>query len=751
MKSILTSIIMGAFFCFPSWCLESDESIAHFKPEGRWMGDLHPFFREGEWQVFCFTTPAEPLRAHLYRMESSRFVSDDLVHWHEKPLEHSDPQKAWWTEGIVEKDGQVFSFYSCLWGNEGINLALSSDGTHWDDYEDNPIIPASHLRLPHVRSPFIYYDKTESEYWMVLSVVTESAGERPGWVPHNYAGAYYYCTSKDLMNWSPLKELYAPENINIPECPELFPLDGRYYLLGSPFLGDTVGQGVYRVADSPTGPWTQARTETIDGVNVLAPNTGTDGKRRLFFGWIPTYENNQDNGALQWGGHLAFPRELHAAKDGTLLARLPEDFIALRGDPFVLTPSKSWGAAATASSAHIQLPAGSDFGEVQFDGAGSHFELRAMLEFGPDCPEAGVVVKAGDREDFAGYEVAVDLARQKLVLRRHLDRRREIVSQDISLRPGKPVEIRVFVDGTIIEAFLDGRFCLAGRAHQQPAAQRVGFYSKYGAFEARDIQVFQLKDVRTGKEANPVDLAPTPAQGTAAPGNALLLPRMTAHCYTPFVPSLNPQDGLTLECWAKPTEGTSGATRDLIIKGDGPGSEMHYGLSITRGNALEFFFRTETGSIIRCTSPYHMIEDGKWVHLAAVLDPGKKEIRLYRNAELLAVKPSISGNLDINDSSALRLGFPSGSQRFTPFLGLIDEVRLWSVPRSAKQISNALHGLPEPLTADALVLCWTFDEEQKGSEVQNYATYYPNLAPALHAGQAWPFDGARLFNENAPR
>jgi len=409
------------------------------------------------------------------------------------------------------------------------------------------------------------------------------------------------------------------------------------------------------------------------------------------------------------------------------------------------------GASWETGKDSVKVARGSDYAEILLDGVYSHFEMRATLTFSSDCLNAGFVFRTGNREGFAGYEVAVDMAHQQMLLRRHLDRRRAIVAQDIMIAPDTQVELRVFVDGTIVEAFLDNRFSLAGRAHVTSTADRIGFYSDCGEFEASGIEGYDLKDIRakTAAEA-PVNLVPPPDAATASLGKSILFPRMTASVYTPYGPQLNPTDGLTLECWLKPTKGAGRARRDVIIKGDGPETKWHYGLSLLRDDSIEFFFCTPSREIIRCVSPPTAVSEGVWCHVAAVLDSAGHEARLYKNGKLIKKESNVPGALDTENRGALRLAFASGTPEYNPYLGLIDEVRIWTLPRSDADVVQDMSGRLQNVSEPGLAVYWKFEEGKTGTAEQKYASYCPNAVTAHPDFKAWLYDGACLFAENAP-
>jgi beta-fructofuranosidase len=106
------------------------------------------------------------------------------------------------------------------------------------------------------------------------------------------------------------------------ECPELFELKGRWYLVYSRFSEDAAT--VYRIADDPRGPWRVPDRETFDGRRWYAAKSMPTTGARVFFGWVHDRDGATDTGAWLWGGDFTVPREVTATASGALQPRLPE-------------------------------------------------------------------------------------------------------------------------------------------------------------------------------------------------------------------------------------------------------------------------------------------------------------------------------------------------------------------------------------------------------------------------------------------
>jgi hypothetical protein len=125
---------------------------------------------------------------------------------------------------------------------------------------------------------------------------------------------------------------------------------------------------------------------------------------------------------------------------------------------------------------------------------------------------------------------------------------------------------------------------------------------------------------------------------------------------------------ISLEAWIRPTALPNGATRMGIFDNDG-----QYGLFLLR-----------TGLTCLDVTATTAIAAGRWTHVACTYDGGVG--RIYVDGAQVAMtgggSPLGAGNAS---GSALGGNSPSGDT----MVGLIDQVRVWTVARTAQQICSA--------------------------------------------------------------
>jgi beta-fructofuranosidase len=303
-------------------------SIYRRPKDGAPAGDAIPFTFDGVYHLFHLSSPpGTVVYPHRVRTTWRHVRSCDLLTWEElppalRPGEAGEPDAdGVWTGSLVEADGVFHVFYTGhKLGSDSpqtICHATSSDLVHFEKDPANPVLrPTSHFEAVDWRDPFLLWNEEEQVYWMLIACRLRAG---PKW----RRGCIALATSPDLITWSvEPAPLYAPMNTYCLECPELFELKGRWYLVYSRFSEDAAT--VYRIADDPRGPWRVPDRETFDGRRWYAAKSMPTTGARVFFGWVHDRDGATDTGAWLWGGDFTVPREVTATASGALQARLPK-------------------------------------------------------------------------------------------------------------------------------------------------------------------------------------------------------------------------------------------------------------------------------------------------------------------------------------------------------------------------------------------------------------------------------------------
>lgn len=445
----------------------------HFKPQNGWMGDIHPVYANGKWNLLYLEVPNEPDRNGLDGVKQSMIFSNDLVSWKQEQVKNTLEQRPWWAIGNFYENGKLYSVYNDILG-QGYGMDVSNDLKTWVSGGDI-------LKYTYVpgepRDPYLFKNDLTNEYWLVFAVNKQNI------IGKVSSGAFYYSKSKDLESFSMPELLYDPGNINVPECPEIFKFGDKYYLIGS-WGTDRVGTARYRISEKPEGPWETPLIDRLDSTEVMAGNSTSDGNRRIMFGWIPTYSGRIDNGDWQWGGHLALPRELYPSDDGSrLFVKAPKELDNIRKSilyditgtvpEFDRVLGDGW---YTSKKGFLKNP-NSDYGEVWLSNEYSNFDISFNLSLDGNCPGAGFVFRCGN-QSFDGYEIYFDVNQQRIVLRNHFEKRKIICETPADIKPGINMPVRIIIDGDIVEVFFDNKYVLAGRVQTFTSVNKIGFFTE---------------------------------------------------------------------------------------------------------------------------------------------------------------------------------------------------------------------------------------------------------------------------------
>jgi beta-fructofuranosidase len=400
-------------------------------------------------------------------------VSEDLQNWRElEPAVSPGPEGSYdaggiWTGSVVETDGIFYLFYTAhdpgSPNPQTICLATSQDLQTFERHPGNPLVlPTAGCESIDWRDPYVFYNEDEGTWWMLIAA---RRNDGPRW----NRGCIMLATSDDLVTWQVEDQpFYDPGDTFCPECPELWPLDGRWYLVYSRF-SEQVGT-VFRVADSPCGPFRIPVRDELGGRRWYAAKSAPWQGGRAFFGWVHDAVD-QPGGARRWlwGGDFALPRIATSAKTdvGPVLQVRSAVEPAANARMGALT-NREIGAAGSHGSAEVSavLPA------------------RALIDVTfavDDVAAAGVDLMQASTD--SSVRLTLDLVRRRASLTlepQPLDdfwadltgRRaqyREVdgpVLAEAGLLPGRsgdPYAVRIVLDGEILEVYVDDDVALTHR------------------------------------------------------------------------------------------------------------------------------------------------------------------------------------------------------------------------------------------------------------------------------------------------
>ncbi len=473
-------------------------------------------FWQGRWHLFYQGYPPEDPRQHW-----GHAVSDDLIHWRDLPYAiYPDPEECCFSGATLVEDDRVIAMYH---GTQvGNMVAVSSDPLllNWEKVTGQPVIPKPEPdgspQQYTVFDPCIW--KKDGVYF-ALSAGTVNEG--PG---GKRVAADFLFRSKDLVVWEYLHPLTEGDRFTLVgddgACPYFWPIGDRHMLLffshmsgGQYLLGDydverdklvVTSHGLFNFGPStPSG--------------VHAPSATPDGQG----GIIVVFNMNPGLPTEGWDQIMTLPRRLTLAGGDEVRIAPAGDIESLRYDHVRVEAT--------------ELPANE---EVVLEGIeGSALELIVELDPGEASMVELNVLRSPEREEYTriaffkdrGFRVQRTSAQPGALLHsgqpavrprsqpRPVEVRESLITLDTSyastlpgalsrapetapflLEPDEPLQLRVFIDRSVVEVFANGKQCVAARVYPgRRDSTGVGLRAQGSAAQLRSLDAWKMKNIYT--------------------------------------------------------------------------------------------------------------------------------------------------------------------------------------------------------------------------------------------------------------
>ena len=440
----------------PAYHYVNPESILN-DPNGLcyWQGRYHLFYQ---------TCPPQDSRQHW-----GHAVSDDLVHWADLPLAiyPGIEEKVYSGSTLVEED-RVIAFYQGT--SAGSMAAVSCDPLllNWEKIDGCPVIPnlpeeAVNERPSRVYDPFLW---REDEGYYALT-----GGYVGGELFDNCRVIEHLFFSQDLRRWIYLGDFIDGDLFTDPgedgSVPYFWPIGDKHILLfASHQRGSQYLLGDYDRERHRFKPFAHGRfnfNQLMHG-GVHAPSATPDGNGGIFVIHNINWAKPNDD----WDQIMSLPRRLGLDSQNRLTVDPVEALETLRMKHRRLEEQV--------------LAANTD---VVLDGIAGR-EMELMIRIDPqDAREICVEVC---RSPEAEETTAIRFLQDGYLEQRHLGERycehalvldstRSSLLADVLARPpeiapftlakGETLELRIFVDRSVVEVFANGTQCLAVRVYPQ--------------------------------------------------------------------------------------------------------------------------------------------------------------------------------------------------------------------------------------------------------------------------------------------
>jgi len=455
---------------------DRDRPMYHFVPPTGWMNDINGAIQwKGRYHIFYQHNPEG---GYWKWMQWGHASSVDLVHWVDHPialtptLDGPDRDGCFSGGAFVGKEGVPMFIYFGVPDGECIATAEDDLLIRWTKHPGNPVVPQPGDGIDYgecttVHDPCAWLD---GDTYYALSNRSHPAGRGDG--------AHLF-KSQDLVHWEYAGLFYesdrrwteADEDCAVPD---FFPLGDKHMLLFCSHLHATQYY-LGRLEGERFVPDVHARMSWpgghLGGARTLLDDTG----RRVFFDWIREVRGEDEQRASGWSGVMTLPRILSLLPDGALGIEPAPEIGVLRLNP----------------RSHDGLQLAADSETVLDDVSGDCLELA--VRFAPNSAQAfGAKVRCspdGEEQTAVLYDATaralkIDVGRSTLdpqvryafyrssaagsrAAEAMPEDKRFVTTQDapFTLAEGEALELRIFLDRSVLEVFANGRQCITQRFH----------------------------------------------------------------------------------------------------------------------------------------------------------------------------------------------------------------------------------------------------------------------------------------------
>ena len=458
--------------------------IYHFVSPESTLNDPNGLcFWQGRWHMFYQGYPPEDRRQHW-----GHAVSDDLIHWRDLPYAiYPNPEHACFSgSALVEKDRVIAMYHGTRVGNM---VAVSSDPLllNWEKVTGKAVIPGKSpdgRPLPYrVFDPCIW--KKDGLYYSL------SGGTLPG-PGGKRVRADFLFRSKDLASWEYLHPFVEDDRFTLigddGACPYFWPIGDRHIL---PFFSHMSG-GQYILGD-----YDKARDKFVATSNGLfnfgavgpggvhAPSATPDGKG----GVIVIFNMNPAKPTKGWNQIMSLPRLLTLAGKDDLRIEPTGDIESLR------TSHQHVGTT--------KLPANQEF--VLENIRGNTMEIVAEIDEKKARMFEMNVLRSPNKQEYTriaffrgrGYRgkslITIDSAYSSLLP--------DVASRapetaPVFIEKNEPLRLRVFVDKSVVEVFVNGKQCVAMRVYPgRKDSVGVSMRSQGNGAVLKSLDAWQMKNI----------------------------------------------------------------------------------------------------------------------------------------------------------------------------------------------------------------------------------------------------------------
>lgn len=467
------------------------------------MGDVMPFYDNGVMNIYHLRDSGQSPFYHPI----ARITTEDFVHYTDEGValnydKEVDSHDAALGTGsfIKDKNGKYHCFYTGHAASlddvapdplEVVHHATSDDQKVWvkdKEFKLKGNSTADYLNND-FRDPYVYFDSTDSCYYMLITTRDKSDGNETGVIK------YYSSTTldADADGWKYEGIFFKNEegSYNM-ECPSVVQLGNYYYLAYSEQGDNRVTHYRYKTAEeykaSHNGGWKKFDRDSIDSAGFYAGRLEKAGEKLYAFAWCARLSGGS-SGGFDWGGSLV-THELRQGENGELFAVMPQNY------KDIFSHEKTYNSV--------------DGGKIEgfvFDG--QKFTAYGAEKLSKNVTRISLTIEVnGDKGDFGlTFGLSGDFNNRlgSAVIAFEAEKGRVTCYNGVSsiLRYGAPLTSVAFgfekdkkynadiiIDGEILTVYLNGEIALTARITDMKQSN-FAFYSNGANSKIQDIKFYE--------------------------------------------------------------------------------------------------------------------------------------------------------------------------------------------------------------------------------------------------------------------
>jgi beta-fructofuranosidase len=442
-------------------------SYHYVNPEGNLNDPNGLCYWQGRWHLFYQAYPPEDPRQHW-----GHVVSTDLIHWEDLPLAiYPNPEEKCFSGQTLVENDRVIAAYPGI--NYGLIIAVSSDPLllNWKKLEMNPVDAATGLPTKRPMGDACIWK--EGSYYYVLSGGKSGKGAKRNRIERLHR-------SKNLVDW----EINFQDNFLVNDryamvgddgsCPNFWQIGDRHMLLSfSHVTGGNFSLGDYNSQQQKFFVTYYGRFN-FGGIYepgaVLAPSATPDGNGGINVIFNMAYAKPTKG----WDQIMTLPRKLTLISENEISIEPVGNIESLRANHQQIkdlkVPANQEIVLEKIQGNSMEIKASIDVEDSQ------SFEVNVLCS--PDKEEYTRItfyknkgIRDYDRYEGWEYEKWIE-AKYSLI---SIDNSRSSILPDVMSNPpetgpfhlpkGEPLELRIFIDKSVVEVFANNRQCVAVRVY----------------------------------------------------------------------------------------------------------------------------------------------------------------------------------------------------------------------------------------------------------------------------------------------